>query len=96
VHLFVYVPPIVASQRLAKHVPVAKKAHSTIEELFDASFICGPCRVKGKYAISSSQNFLLIMKLLCCSLSSIIFNLVSVSEANSVSIIRCKRVNRAC
>jgi hypothetical protein len=30
-----------------------------IEELLDTSLIRGPCRIKGREAISSSQNFLI-------------------------------------
>jgi hypothetical protein len=34
----VYPPPIVATQRLGKHVPVAMNTHAKIEELLDAVF----------------------------------------------------------
>jgi hypothetical protein len=33
-----YIPTIVARQRLVKHVPAARHTHATIEELLDASF----------------------------------------------------------
>jgi hypothetical protein len=45
--LYVY-PPIVAGQQLGKHVTAATNTHATIEELIDASFLCGSRCVKGK------------------------------------------------
>jgi hypothetical protein len=45
VGLSVY-PPIVARQRLAEHVPAATK------NSWRRRFLCGPCSIKGKYAIS--------------------------------------------
>jgi hypothetical protein len=53
------IPRIVARQRLGKHVSAATNTH---EELLDGSFSmrsCGPYHIKGKYAFSSSRNFLL-------------------------------------
>jgi hypothetical protein len=50
--LYVY-PPIVARLRLGKDVPAATK------NCWRRHFLSRPCRIKGKYAISSSQNFLL-------------------------------------
>jgi hypothetical protein len=60
---------IVAKQRLGKnHLIVARlgrnvtavtNTHATIEELFDASFSMS---YQGKYAISSSQNFLFTLE----------------------------------
>jgi hypothetical protein len=49
--LYVY-PLIVATQRLAKHVPAATN------NWWRRRFLCGPCRIKGKQAISSSRSFL--------------------------------------
>jgi hypothetical protein len=43
--LYVY-SRIVASQRLCRNVTVVTNTHATIEELLDASFSCGPCRIK--------------------------------------------------
>jgi hypothetical protein len=37
----------VARQRLGENVTAAKNTHATTE-LLDASFLCGPCRIKGK------------------------------------------------
>jgi hypothetical protein len=46
--LCVYVnPSVIAEQPLSKHVPAATNTHATIEEMFDASFLCDPCRVQG-------------------------------------------------
>jgi hypothetical protein len=45
--LFLY-PPLVARLRLGENVTAATNTYATIEELLDASFICGPCRIKGK------------------------------------------------
>jgi hypothetical protein len=47
VRLYLY-PSIVARQRLSKNVNAATNTHATIKELFDASFLCGPCHIKGK------------------------------------------------
>jgi hypothetical protein len=41
---------------------VVTNTHATIEELLDASFSMWPVTYQGKYAISSSQNFLLVVK----------------------------------
>jgi hypothetical protein len=41
-------PFIVARQRLGKDVTAATDTHGTLEELLDASFLCGPCRFNGK------------------------------------------------
>jgi hypothetical protein len=51
----------VARQRLGKHILAVTITEATTEELLDAFLLCGPCRVKGTLAISSSQNFLLLM-----------------------------------
>jgi hypothetical protein len=48
----VCVSPIVARQRLGKHVPAATK------NSWRRRFLCGSCRIKGTWAIGSSQNFL--------------------------------------
>jgi hypothetical protein len=54
-------PLIVARQQTGKHVLVAKNTRATIENCWKC-FICCPCRIKGKQAISSSQNFLFYFK----------------------------------
>jgi hypothetical protein len=46
-------PSIVARQRPGKS-PLIVARHRL-------RFICGPCRIKGKEEISSSQNFLLVI-----------------------------------
>jgi hypothetical protein len=33
-----FIPPIVARQRVGKHIPAATNSHATIEKLLDASF----------------------------------------------------------
>jgi hypothetical protein len=45
--------PTVATQRLGKHVPSATRNCWR-------RFLRGPCRIKGKWAISSYQKFLII------------------------------------
>jgi hypothetical protein len=45
-------PPIVARYQIGKDVPAATKS------CWRRRFVCGPCRIKRKQAISSSQNFL--------------------------------------
>jgi hypothetical protein len=42
---------IVARQRLSENVTASTNTCATIEELLDASFLYGPCRIKGKYAV---------------------------------------------
>jgi hypothetical protein len=51
-------PVIIARQWLSRNVTVVTNTHATIEELLDASFSMWPMSYQGKYAISSSQNFL--------------------------------------
>jgi hypothetical protein len=51
-------PLIVDRQRLGRNVTAVTNTHATIEELLDASFSMWPVSYQGKYAISSSQNFL--------------------------------------
>jgi hypothetical protein len=51
-------PPIVTSQRLFKYVLASTKTS------WRSRFLCGPCRSKWKYAISCSQNFLLLSRIL--------------------------------
>jgi hypothetical protein len=58
----VYVPPIVARQRLGTNVTVVTNTHATIEELLDASFPMWLVSYRGKKAIGSSQNFLLFQQ----------------------------------
>jgi hypothetical protein len=36
----------VARQRLSKHVPAVTNTHAAIEEMWDAVFSVGPCRIK--------------------------------------------------
>jgi hypothetical protein len=38
--------PNFARQRLGRNVTAVTNTHATIEELLDASFSCGPCRIK--------------------------------------------------
>jgi hypothetical protein len=57
--LYVY-PPIVARHRLGKNVTAAKNARTAIEEFFGEYFSMRSLHIKGKYEISSSQNFLSI------------------------------------
>jgi hypothetical protein len=52
-------PPIFARQRLGRYFNAVTNTHATIEELLDASFSMWPVSYQGKWAISSSQNFLL-------------------------------------
>jgi hypothetical protein len=54
--LYVY-PPFVARQRLGTNVTAATNTHA-MEELLARRFLRGPCRIRGKYTISSSQNVL--------------------------------------
>jgi hypothetical protein len=51
-------PPIVARQRPGRNIAVVTNTHATIEELLDGSFSMWPVSYQGKYAISSSENFL--------------------------------------
>jgi hypothetical protein len=51
-------PLIVARQRLCRNVTSVKNTHAAIEELLNASFSMWPVSYQGKYAISSSRNFL--------------------------------------
>jgi hypothetical protein len=53
---------IVARQRLGRNVTAVTNAHATIAELFDASFSMWPVVYQGKWAISSSQNFLFLFR----------------------------------
>jgi hypothetical protein len=53
------IPLIVARQRLSRKVSVVTNTHATIEILLDASFSMWSVSYQGKYAINSSQNFLL-------------------------------------
>jgi hypothetical protein len=54
----VKIPLIVARQQLGINVTAATNTHATIEELLDQSFSMWPVSYEGKYAISSSHNFL--------------------------------------
>jgi hypothetical protein len=51
-------PPIFAMQRLGRNVTAVTNTHARIEELLDESFSMWPVSYEGKWAISSSQNFL--------------------------------------
>jgi hypothetical protein len=57
-------PLIVARQRLGRNVTDVTNTQATIEELLNASYSMWPVPYQGKYAISSSQNFLLIWSLM--------------------------------
>jgi hypothetical protein len=49
-------PPIVARQRIGKHVP-RQRIHATIEELLDASFsIRSVCRIKGEILVLHASH----------------------------------------
>jgi hypothetical protein len=52
-------PPIIARQRLGRNVTSVTNTQETIEKLLDASLSMWPVSYEGKWAISSSQNFLL-------------------------------------
>jgi hypothetical protein len=54
-------PPIVARQRLGRNVTAITYTNATVEELLDALFAMWPASYQGKWAISSSQNFCLIL-----------------------------------
>jgi hypothetical protein len=54
------IPPIVA-RRLGRNVTAVTNTRKTREELLDASFSMWPVSYQGKYAITSSQNFLLFV-----------------------------------
>jgi hypothetical protein len=56
IRLCVY--PFVARQRLGKNITAATNTHVTIKELSDGSFTKRSVLYEGKWAISSSQNFL--------------------------------------
>jgi hypothetical protein len=55
-------PPIIATQRLGRNVTAVTYTYATIEELFYTSFSPWPVSYQGKWAISSSQNFLFNIK----------------------------------
>jgi hypothetical protein len=55
----VCVPLIIARQRLDKNVTAATTTHVTKKICWMRHFLCGPCRIKGKQASSSSQSFFL-------------------------------------
>jgi hypothetical protein len=59
----VCVPLIVVRQLLGRNVTAVTNTQATIEELLEASFLMWPVSYQGKQAISSSQNFLLILNL---------------------------------
>jgi hypothetical protein len=60
VDLSVYTP-LIARQRVGKHVSAAAR------NCWRRRFLSGSCRIKGKQAISPSQNFLLSLPSLCPS-----------------------------
>jgi hypothetical protein len=45
---------VVARQRLGNHISAETNALATVEELMDACFRCGPCRIK--YSICSKAK----------------------------------------
>jgi hypothetical protein len=53
---------IVARQRLSRNVTAVTNAHATIEELLDTSFSMRSVSYQGKWAISSSENFLFVLE----------------------------------
>jgi hypothetical protein len=46
--LYVYLSPIVARQRLGKHVPAATLHMQQYKNCWTRRFLCGPCHMKGK------------------------------------------------
>jgi hypothetical protein len=61
-------PLTVTRQRLGRNVNAVTNIHATIEELLDASFSMWSLSYQGKYAISSSQNFLSFLAFFFCNL----------------------------
>jgi hypothetical protein len=61
---------IVARQRLGRSLTAVTNTHATTEELLDASFSMWPVSYQGKYAITSSQNFLFGLSISLTFLSS--------------------------
>jgi hypothetical protein len=57
-HHILYDLLIVARQRLGRYVTAVTNTHATIEELLDTYFSMRSVSYQGKWAISSSQNFL--------------------------------------
>jgi hypothetical protein len=51
-------PPIVARQRFGKNVTAATNTQEQQKSYWTHRLLYEPCRIKGKQAISSSQNFL--------------------------------------
>jgi hypothetical protein len=55
--LYVY-PPIAARQQLGETVTVATNTDAIMKNCWVRRILCRPYRIKGKQAISSSQNLL--------------------------------------
>jgi hypothetical protein len=51
--VFVFIPPVVARQRLCKHVPTEMNTHAAIKELFETSFSMRSMYYQRKWAIIS-------------------------------------------
>jgi hypothetical protein len=51
----------IAGQWLGKLVPQAVNTCATVEAMVDVRFLCGTCRSKEMWPISSSKNFLYVM-----------------------------------
>jgi hypothetical protein len=64
----------VARKCLGKNVTATMNTQVTIEELLDSSFKSDLCRIKGKWVISSSQNFLFLL-VATCLINAIAFQL---------------------
>jgi hypothetical protein len=60
-------PPIVARQGVGRNVTAVTNTHATIEELLGASFSMWPVSFQVRYALNSSQNFLLCIAIGCFS-----------------------------
>jgi hypothetical protein len=64
----VCVSPIGATQRLGKNITAETNTYANL---------CGQCRMKGKYAISSSQNFLFVVSLTTLSVTPAIWRRIA-------------------
>jgi hypothetical protein len=58
---------IVDRQLLGRNVTAVTNTNAIIEEMLDASFSMCPVSYKGKYVISSSQNFLFYLYAIECN-----------------------------
>jgi hypothetical protein len=57
---FKYYSRSVARIRLSKYLPKETNTHATVVEFLNRPLLCGPCHIKGKYAISSSEYRVLL------------------------------------